>query len=101
MKPITTLTIYSRHPNDRESITKVGVVGFESIGEGSIILTRDEMGQIIMESADIKPDGGFTNQLDEAVASLTALHKKLGELHITTQYAMSDMFAVNKWLTRP
>ncbi len=100
MKPLTTLTIYSRDPMDRESLTKIGVVAFESIGEGSLILTRDEMGQIIMEAADIKPDAGFTNQLDEAVSSLTALHKKLGELHITTQYAMSDMFAVNKWLTR-
>ena len=100
MKPLTTITILSRDPMDPETLTKVGIVTFETVGDGQIILTRDEMGVIQMEAADIKPDDRFSSMLDDAVKSLGHLHSKLGENAVAAQHAMTDMFAIHKWLTR-
>jgi len=100
MKPLTTITILSRDPMDRDTLHKVGVVTFESTGDGEVILTRDDMGVIQMEAASMKADDAFTRLLDETTQSLTALHAKLGELHMVTNQAMGDMFSIHKWLTR-
>ncbi len=100
MKPIMTLTILSRDPMDPETLTKVGVIGFECVGEGQVILTRDEMGAIKMEAADIKPDDRFLEALENATKAMTHLHETLGEAHMDTAAAMAGMFEVHKWLTR-
>jgi len=100
MKPIAKLTIFSRDPMDPDTLTKCGVVEFETIGEGQIILTRDEMGGIHIESAEIKADPIFTDQLNETCTTLAQLHEQLGKVHIAANHALTDMFAVHKLLTR-
>jgi hypothetical protein len=99
MKPLTTITIMVRDPMDRETLTPIGKVTFESIGQATIILTRDEIGTIKLEAADIKQDDAFSQIIEEARASLASLHTKLGETHIATNHALTDMFAVHKCLT--
>jgi len=100
MKPLTTITILSRDPMDPETLTKVSVVTFESLGSGQIILTRDEMGVPMVESVTMKEDGVFAGLLKDTVQSLSELHTKLGELQMVASQATADMFTIHKWLNR-
>ena len=100
MKPLITLTILSRDPMDPTTLDKVGVIAIEAIGDGTIILTRDEMGAIIMEAVEVKPTPGYLEAIDEATKTLAELHAKLGETHVATNHAMTDMFYIHKLLTR-
>jgi hypothetical protein len=99
MKPLTTVTIYARDPSDPETLDTVGVVTFESLGTAKIVLTRNEIGSILLESAEVKENSVWAEMVAEAQRTLSELHTKLGETHVATQHVLTDMYAVHKWLT--
>ncbi len=100
MKPLTTITLYSRDHMDPETLVKLAIVEVPSVGEVKVILTRDGMGQIFMEAAEVTPDKQWSDLTQEATTTLSELHAKMGELSIASQHALTDMFALHKWLTR-
>jgi len=100
MKPLFTLTILSKDPMDPTKHKAIGEIAFEYPGKASLILSRDEMGEIKTPDAPVfTPDDAFVEMLDEATKTLGELHAKLGETHIATNHALTDMFAIHKRLT--
>lgn len=100
MKPLLTLTILSRDPMDPTKTTKVGCIEFECIGDGTVIITRDEMGGIIVENVEVVPAKGWLEAIDEATKTLSELHAEIGRMQVATNHAMTDMFYLHKLLNR-
>lgn len=99
MKPITNVTILLRDPMNPNEPGRIGKVGIEFLGDLTIILTRDEVGTIKLESVAGEPNRNWQETIEEATRTLKELHEHLGDTHIATQHCLTDMFAIHKWLT--
>lgn len=98
MKPLLKIKLTVRDPMDPSTLIDIGVVEVTSVGDVSIILTRDEMGAVKLETAEVASEPKFMEQLDEAVKTLKELHEQMGATQIAAQHALTDMFAIHKWL---
>jgi len=100
VKPLYTVTLLSRDPQDPSTTTPVGTIEVETLGNVTVILTKDEMGSILLESETVSAPPEFMAQLHETVQTLQELHEQMGRMQIACQHALTDMFAIHKWLTR-
>ena len=100
MKPLLSLKVYIREPMDPDTLVPLGCLDFPTAGDGKLVLTRDEVGAVRIEAVDVTQNPELTEMLEHATKSLEALHSKMGETSIASQHALTDMFAVHKWLTR-
>lgn len=98
MKPLTTLTLQHRDPLSGE-LTPIAVLTLETIGKGTLILASDAMGKLLLESCEVKPAEGFAEAINEATLTLKELHEQMVQTQIASQHALTDMFAIHKWLT--
>ncbi len=101
MRDLIRITIKSRDPLNPESLSIVGTIGVAALGDMEIILDRDAMGVIKLDSSSIATGkNDFGDVVTEAQLTLTELHVKMGEVTIAAQHALTDMFALKKWLER-
>lgn len=100
MKPILNIKIKVRDPLDPTSLSDAGVVEVTAVGEVTVILSRDQMGVVKVESSEVTAEPGWMEQLKEAQLTFKELHEQLGRTALAAQYANTDLFAIHKWLTR-
>lgn len=100
MKPLFKVNISLRDPMDPEKLITVGGLEVSSIGDVNIILTKDEIGSVQLESAEVAATPAFVEQLAEALLTFKELHAKMGEVQTAITHANTDLFAIHKWMTR-
>lgn len=100
MKPLFCIHLKARDPMDPTTIEDIGTIEVSSIGDVTVILTRDQMGVSLIETSEVAAQPGFVEQLKEAAQTLKELHEQLGRTQVAANFAMTDMFAIHKWMTR-
>jgi len=99
MKPLFSLTLYSRDPMDPQKVTPFKVIEFDYPGKASLILDRNTMGEIVsIDEPTFSADENFAGMVDEFGKTLTELKIAIQDCELASRHCQTDLFQLKRWL---
>lgn len=95
-KPLMTVTL-SRRMFDG-TIVLLQVVEVSQLGNLNVLLGHNDINEPYVESAEIQPSQDFVEIVKESHLTLKEAHQKMVEAQYAFQHAMTDMFAIKKYI---
>lgn len=97
MKSLTRIEIVRRSAVDPEVLEPVGIVEVTTCGLVKVILNRTPIGEITIESSEVRRNDGFEDARNELESSLARLNHAIEQVQMEARHSMTDMYQFHKW----